>query len=94
MRPTSSAPVDEARRKRRCRHKREKDAEITGGVPPGSPTHGDIRRGFVYERVPHITRKSIANNSEIDVIWEEKQPAVETALSDLNGAVREHNLAE
>lgn len=31
---------------------------------------GDIRQGFVYERVPHITLKSIANNAEIDVIWE------------------------
>ncbi len=25
----------------------------------------DLRRGFVYERVPHITLKSIANNEEI-----------------------------
>jgi len=31
--------------------------------------HGNIRHGFVYERVPHITLKSIANNAEIDVIW-------------------------
>ena len=35
-----------------------------------APTRGDIRHGFVYERVPHITLKSIANNAEIDVIWE------------------------
>ena len=35
------------------------------------PTHGNIRHGFVYERVPHITLKSIANNAEIDVIWEQ-----------------------
>ena len=34
------------------------------------PTYNDIRQGFVYERVPHITLKSIANNAEIDVIWE------------------------
>ena len=38
-----------------------------------TPTHGDIRHGFVYERVPHITLKSIANNAEIDVIWEKWQ---------------------
>ena len=69
---------------------RQKEAEITGGVPPQSPTHGDIRQGFVYERVPHITLKSIANNTEIDVIWEEKQPAVEKALRDLNAALRGH----
>lgn len=35
-----------------------------------SPTYGDIRHGFVYERVPHIMLKDIANNGEIDVIWE------------------------
>jgi hypothetical protein len=29
--------------------------------------HGSLRHGFVYERVPHITLKSIANNAEIDV---------------------------
>ena len=40
------------------------------GRQPDAPTHGDIRQGFVYERVPHITLKSIANNAEIDVIWE------------------------
>jgi adenine-specific DNA-methyltransferase len=34
---------------------------------------GNIRHGFVYERVPHITLKSIANNAEIDVIWEQWQ---------------------
>ena len=35
--------------------------------------HGNIRHGFVYERVPHITLKSIANNAEIDVIWDKWQ---------------------
>jgi adenine-specific DNA-methyltransferase len=34
---------------------------------------GNIRHGFVYERVPHITLKSIANNAEIDVIWEQHE---------------------
>lgn len=37
----------------------------------------DIRLGFVYERVPHITLKSIANNAEIDVIWEKWQKTLE-----------------
>jgi len=31
----------------------------------------DIRQGFVYQRVPHITLKSIANNKQIDTIWEQ-----------------------
>ncbi|BCX88257.1 adenine-specific DNA-methyltransferase [Methylomarinovum tepidoasis] len=47
-----------------------KEAEITRSAPSSKPTHGDIRHGFVYQRVPHITLKSIANNAEIDVIWE------------------------
>ena len=41
------------------------------------PVHGNIRHGFVYERVPHITLKSIANNAEIDVIWEKWQATLE-----------------
>ena len=45
--------------------------------PSDSPTGGDIRQGFVYERVPHITLKSIANNAEIDVIWERWQETLE-----------------
>ena len=49
---------------------RKKEAEITQRAPSEAPTGGDIRQGFVYERVPHITLKSIANNAEIDVIWE------------------------
>ena len=39
--------------------------------------HGNIRHGFVYERVPHITLKSIANNAEIDVIWDKWQAKLE-----------------
>jgi adenine-specific DNA-methyltransferase len=42
-----------------------KETEITGKVPPPYPTEGDIRKGFVYKRVPHITLKSIANNPDI-----------------------------
>ncbi|MBV1700618.1 MAG: site-specific DNA-methyltransferase [Hyphomicrobiales bacterium] len=47
-----------------------KEGEVTRTAPRITPTHGDIRQGFVYERVPHITLKSIANNAEIDVIWD------------------------
>ena len=48
----------------------QKEAEVTHTAPSTRPTRGNIRHGFVYERVPHITLKSIANNAEIDVIWE------------------------
>jgi adenine-specific DNA-methyltransferase len=47
-----------------------KEAEVTRSVPKTTPTWGNIGLGFVYQRVPHITLKSIANNAEIDVIWE------------------------
>ena len=40
-----------------------KEAEVTGKIPPDYKTERDIRRGFVYKRVPHVTLKSIANNS-------------------------------
>ncbi len=43
----------------------KKEAELTGKVPPPYDTEGDIKKGFVYKRVPHITLKSIANNPDI-----------------------------
>ena len=61
-----------------------KEAEITRKAPSEAPTHGDIRQGFVYERVPHITLKSIANNAEVDVIWERWQETLEPLRDDLN----------
>jgi adenine-specific DNA-methyltransferase len=50
--------------------------------------HGNIRHGFVYERVPHITLKSIANNAEIDVIWEKWQTRLEPLRDSLNTALK------
>ncbi len=70
-----------------------KEAELSRKTPPDTPTCGDIRQGFVYKRVPHITLKSIANNAEIDEIYERLQPAVEAALADLNEAMRGHERA-
>ena len=43
-----------------------------------------MRHGFVYERVPHVTLKSIANNAEIDVIWERWQASLEPLRAELN----------
>lgn len=43
----------------------KKETELTGRVPPAYTTSGDIRKGFVYKRVPHVTLKSIANNPDI-----------------------------
>ena len=64
-----------------------KEAEITGTAPSSQPTRGDIRLGFVYERVPHVTLKSIANNAEIDVIWEKYQQILEHLREKLNKAI-------
>ena len=63
---------------------RKKEAELAQTVPKSDPTHGSIRQGFVYERVPRITLKSIANNTEIDVIWEKYQKAMEPLRNQLN----------
>jgi adenine-specific DNA-methyltransferase len=65
-----------------------KEAEITRTAPSEAPTRGDIRHGFVYERVPHITLKSIANNAEIDVIWEEYQENLEPLREKLNKVLK------
>ena len=61
-----------------------KEAEITQTAPSYTPTNKDIRQGFVYERVPHVTLKSIANNTEIDVIWEKYQEILEPLREKLN----------
>jgi adenine-specific DNA-methyltransferase len=69
------------------REGRAKEASLTQTVPPETPVHDDIRQGFVYERVPHITLKSIANNPLIDDIWEKWQAVLEPLREALNGAL-------
>jgi adenine-specific DNA-methyltransferase len=44
---------------------RAKEAELSRSPLPLAETTNDIRYGFVFERVPHITLKSIANNPDI-----------------------------
>jgi adenine-specific DNA-methyltransferase len=65
-----------------------KEAEVTRTAPSSQPVQGNIRHGFVYERVPHITLKSIANNAEIDVIWEQWQAKLEPLREKLNAAIK------
>ena len=64
-----------------------KKSYLTGKAPPEHKTHDDIRKGFVHERVPHITLKSITNNAEIDVIWEKHQETLEPLREKLNSAL-------
>ena len=61
-----------------------KEAEITRTAPSTKETFGNIRHGFVYESVPHITLKSIANNAEIDVIWDRYQTSLQPIRAQLN----------
>ena len=64
-----------------------KESEASGTLPAARTTRSDIRQGFVYQRVPHITLKSIANNAEIDVIWERWQQTLEPLRGQLNAAL-------
>lgn len=65
-----------------------KEAELTLNAPSSQPAHGNLRHGFVYERVPHITLKSIANNAEIDVLWEQWQAKLDLLREKLNAELK------
>ncbi len=69
------------------REGQEKEAEVERKTPSVAPSYGDIRQGFVYQRVPHITLRAIANNTEIDVIWEDFQVQLEPLRASLNAAL-------
>lgn len=49
--------------------------------------HEGLKGGFIYKTVPHVTLKSIANNPEIDAIYERLHPGIEAALAGLNAAL-------
>ena len=66
-----------------------KEAEITCSVLPNWPTYRNIRHGFVYERKPRLYLKDIANNDEIDVIWDRFQEELEPLRAQLNEALEE-----
>jgi len=65
-----------------------KVAEIEGKIFDRGmlePGH-DVKRGFYYRKVPHVTLKSIANNEEIDAIharWQEKLEPLRARLNQL-----------
>lgn len=68
---------------------RRKEQEVSGAAQPMSNAQGDIRQGFVYERAPRVMLKSIANNAEIDVIWEQWQAKLEPLRQELNDILGE-----
>ena len=65
-----------------------KEAEVTRTAPSSQPVQGDIRHGFVYERVPHIMLETIATNAEIDVIWDKYQLKIAPLLELMNSELR------
>ena len=67
-----------------------KEAEITRTAPSTQPVQGNISHGFVYERVSHITLGSIANNAEIDVIYENWQSKLESLRENLIKTTKEN----
>ena len=68
---------------------KKREAEISRRLSSEAPTRGNIRQGFVYVRVPHVTLKSIANNAEIDVIREKFQETLEPLRARLNATLGE-----
>jgi adenine-specific DNA-methyltransferase len=64
---------------------RQKDAELAGVPYVPKSVGASVRQGFVYERVPHVTLKAIANNVEIDAIWERWEAAIDGLRAELNG---------
>jgi adenine-specific DNA-methyltransferase len=66
-----------------------KESELTGKpLPAPNPDHTpDLRQGFVYERAPRVTLKSIANNAEIDVIWDKWQQVLEPLRAKLDATL-------
>ena len=65
----------------------QKEAEVSRTAQSTQPTGSRISHGFVYQRVPHITLKSIANNSEIDVIWERFEEELKPLREKLTKAI-------
>jgi adenine-specific DNA-methyltransferase len=54
--------------------------------------HEGLKGGFEYETVSHVTQESIAKNSDIDGLYADLHPPVESALSDLNNALTSKTL--
>ena len=50
--------------------------------------HEGLTGGFIYKTVPHVTLKSIANNPEIDTIFERAHPTIVRTLSVLNQEIK------
>ena len=66
---------------------KEKEAKIQRKPVNKITTYDNVKLGFVYDRLPHITSALIANNSEIDVIYENFQKKLEPLRERINELV-------
>ena len=67
---------------------RAKERAVSGrSSAAADPPEGNLRRGFVYERVPHVTLKSIANNAEIDALHARHAADLDPLRARLNAAL-------
>jgi len=64
--------------------KQQEVGQIPLKVPRPASFGYDVRRGFVYKTVPHITLRDIANNEEIDEIHARYQPQLEALRAEIN----------
>lgn len=62
----------------------KKKTEVTGVVSQNIPTRRDVKKGFVYQQIPHITLKAIAYNEEIDSISVKWQPRLDEIRKKIN----------
>lgn len=69
------------------REGRAKEQSVSGKIQAETGTFNDIRHGFVYDRAPLITLRSIASNAEIDVLWKEGNQIIEPLRDKLNAAI-------
>jgi len=66
-----------------------REGELQGRLPEDRSFGANIRQGFVYERVPHIGLKAIANSSRIDDLWDKWQATLEPLRASLNATLGE-----
>lgn len=62
---------------------------VKGAEPPveGRSLGIDPHPGFVYKTVPHVTLKSIAQNTNLDPIFAKHEPILDTCLAACNAAL-------
>lgn len=66
---------------------RVKEQEITGKLGADTQPQGDVRLGFVCERAPEISLKTVGNNTAIDAIYDDFQRKLDPILAELNKAL-------